>query len=411
MRMALGTIRQHKMRSFLTVLGVIIGTTTVIAVGSIIAGLNQSVVESIQSFGTETAFVSRLPSGPRFGRLTREERLRKHLTLEDAQALLESCPDIRNVAPSIFPVFPTGPTFNTARYRGEEVVGLDYRGTTPAFFSVYGNAAIKEGRFFSEAENQHKLDVIVIGEDVARALFGRLSPVGKILQVDGHSFQALGVLERPRGGFAGSPGGEDRRAVIPYWTFRKIFPLAKEHGIRFEARPGRLERAVDQARGVLRQRRRVPFDKPDDFSIATADQLVEQFHQITGAVALVMVVLSSIGLIVGGIGVMNIMLVSVTERTREIGVRKAVGARRRDIVWQFLLEAMTLTASGGLVGIAVGVVLSAIIRRLVPSLPSTVPLWSVAAGLVVSTGVGLFFGLWPAVKASRLDPVVALRYE
>jgi len=410
MGMALGTIREHKLRSFLTVLGVIIGTTTVIAVGSIIAGLNENVIESIQSFGTNTAFVSRLPSGPRFGRLTREERMRKHLTLEDAQVLVEACPDIINAAPSIFPNFESGIFGLIARYKNEEVVGLDYRGTTPAFFTVYGNASIKEGRYFTEAENEHKLDVIVIGEDLARALFSKLSAVGKPIQINGHSFEVLGVLDRPRGTFTGI-GGEDRRAVIPYWTFRKVYPNAKEHGIRFEAREGRLDRAVDQARGLLRQRRSVPFNKPDDFSIATADSLVEQFHAITGAVALVMVVLSSIGLMVGGIGVMNIMLVSVTERTREIGVRKALGARRLDIVWQFLLEAMTLTAGGGLVGIAVGVAISAVIRWLVPSLPSTVPLWSVAAGLAVSTSVGLFFGLWPAVKASRMDPVVALRYE
>jgi putative ABC transport system permease protein len=411
LEMALATIREHKLRSFLTVLGVIIGTTTVIAVGSIIAGLNESVVETIQSFGTNTAFASRLPTGPRFGRLSREERLRKYLTPEDAQALLESCPDIVNVAPSIFPSFEGGGYFSlTARYKGEEVVGLDYRGTMPAFFTVYGNASIKEGRYFTEAENEHKLDVIVVGEDLARALFSKLSGVGKTIQVAGHSFEVIGVMDRPRGGFAGA-GGEDRRAVIPYATFRKIHPNAKEIGVRFEAREGRVNQAVDQARGVLRQRRHVPYDKPDDFSIATADGMIEQFHEITGAVALVMVVLSSIGLMVGGIGVMNIMLVSVTERTREIGVRKALGARRVSIVWQFLLEAMTLTAGGGLLGIGLGIAISAVVRWLLPSLPSTVPLWSVVAGLAVSISVGLFFGLWPAVKASRMDPVVALRYE
>ncbi len=408
MSMALGTIREHKLRSFLTVLGVIIGTTTVIAVGSIITGLDRTVIEMIQSFGTNTAFVSRLPVGPRFSRLTREERLRKYLSLEDAWAILEKCPHVQNVAPSLF--LSQDNFLLTARHKSEEIVGLDYRGTFPAFISVYGNATLKEGRFFTDTENEHRLNVIVVGEDVARAFFGTRSALGKDVQVNGHTYEIVGVLERPHGGFSG-PGGEDRRAIVPYWTFRKIYPNAREHGIRFEATPGRLDRAVDEVRSVLRQRRRVPFDKPDDFAIATSDQIIEQFHAITGAVALVMVILSSIGLMVGGIGVMNIMLVSVTERTREIGVRKALGARRSDIVWQFLLEAMTMTACGGVAGIGTGALLSIVIRRLAPSLPADVPLWSIGAGLTVSVSVGLFFGLWPAVKASRLDPVEALRYE
>ncbi len=402
--MALGTIRAHKLRSFLTVLGVIIGTATVIAVGSIIAGLNTTVIEDIQSTGTNTAMITRLPQGPHFSRFTREERMRKNFILEDALALKESCPAVKNVTTSIFP----NRGFTTAKYKSDTVVGLDYRGATPEYFSVYANVALESGRFFTEAENEHRVDVIVIGHDLAGALYGRTDPVGKSIQMDGHTFEIIGVLQRP---MAQPPGSEDRRAVVPYWTFRKINPSAQEHLIRLEAYPDRLDEAVDQVRTVLRQRRRVPYDKPDDFSIATADQMIERFHQITGVVFLVMVVLSSIGLLVGGIGVMNIMLVSVTERTREIGVRKALGARRRDIVWQFLLEAITLTASGGLAGIFLGVTLSFTVRALVPNLPSTVPLWSVAAGLGVSVGVGLFFGIWPAVKASRLDPVVALRYE
>ena len=177
------------------------------------------------------------------------------------------------------------------------------------------------------------------------------------------------------------------------------------------AYPGKVPQAIDEARDVLRRRRKVPFRKPDDFSYITSDQLIEQFHQITGAVALALVVISSIGLLVGGIGVMNIMLVSVTERTREIGVRKAIGARRRDVVQQFLVEAMTLTGAGGIVGIVLGWVISVLIRTLAPSLPTSVPLWAFVTGFLVSVSVGLFFGMWPAVKAARLDPVVALRYE
>jgi putative ABC transport system permease protein len=333
--------------------------------------------------------------------------MRKYFSLEDALAIKETCPAVANVAVSAFP----GRGFATAKFRNETMVGLDFRGTTPEYASVYGNAAMEAGRFFTESENQHRADVIVAGHDLAKSLFGALNPVGTELQINGHSFEVVGVLERPSGGFVMGPGGEDRRAIIPYWTLRKLYPGIQDHFIRVEARTNEVNQAVDQIRSLLRQRRRVPFEKPDDFSLSTSDQAIEQFHQITGMVALVMVVLSSIGLLVGGIGVMNIMLVSVTERTREIGIRKALGARRRDITMQFLLEAMTLTASGGLIGILIGALLSFTIRALVPSLPTTVPLWTIAAGLTVSLSVGLFFGLWPAMKAARLDPVVALRYE
>jgi len=199
--------------------------------------------------------------------------------------------------------------------------------------------------------------------------------------------------------------------MIPYWTFKKLYPDAKDNFINALAYRGRLDDAVDEVRGLLRRRRHVKSSEPDNFGIATAESLITQFREIIGTVALVMVVISSIGLLVGGIGVMNIMLVSVTERTREIGIRKAIGARRRDIIWQFLLEAMTLTGAGGVMGILAGWFLSLAIRTLVPSLPSTVPLWSVITGVVVSVSIGLFFGMWPAVKASRLDPIVALRYE
>ena len=249
---------------------------------------------------------------------------------------------------------------------------------------------------------------MVIGENVASTLYPPGESVGRELLVDGSPFDVIGVVEKPKGGLGSND--EDRRVIIPYYTFRKIYPAAYEHNIRIQARPGLLDQAVDQAREVLRRRRNVGYDKPDNFSIQTSQQAVEQFHQIVGMVALAMIVLSSIGLLIGGVGVMNIMLVSVTERTREIGVRKAIGARRRDITWQFLLEAMTLTGMGGLLGILLsgGVVAG---LRSWTEMKATVPLWSVFAGLAVSISIGLIFGVWPAVKAARLDPVEALRYE
>ena len=219
----------------------------------------------------------------------------------------------------------------------------------------------------------------------------------------------MGTLDKFKGFVGDNP--DDRDVMVPYWTFKKLHPDARDNFINVLAYRGRLNDAEDEVRGLLRRRRHVKPSEPDNFGIATAESLITQFREIIGTVALVMVVISSVGLLVGGIGVMNIMLVSVTERTREIGVRKAIGARRSDITWQFLLEAMTLTASGGVIGILVGWLLSLAIRTFVPSLPSTVPLWSVVTGFAVATSIGLFFGMWPALKAARLDPIVALRHE
>src|SRR5258706_2933508 len=249
--MALGTIRAHKLRSFLTVLGVIIGTTTVIAVGSIIAGFNANVTDSLLSYGANTIGVSRLPQGGHFGRMTREERMRKHFFLDDAMAIRDSCPSVSNVTASLFP----NVGFGTAKFRSETQVGLDFRGATPDYFSVYGNATLESGRAFSETENQHRVDVLAIGHDLAKALYVTLDPVGQSLEVDGHTFLVVGLMERPKGMVMG-PGGEDRRVVIPYWTMRKLYPSAQEHFIRVEAKTGEIDKAVDQVRALLRQRRR-----------------------------------------------------------------------------------------------------------------------------------------------------------
>jgi putative ABC transport system permease protein len=251
--------------------------------------------------------------------------------------------------------------------------------------------------------------VAVIGADVVQRLFEGEDPIGKEIQVDGHSFQVVGTLDK-RKAFLGD-NGNDRVVYVPYFTYKKLYPKAKENFIAALAFPGRLDQAKDEVTGLLRRLRNDKPSDPNSFGIATADSIVSQFRDIMGMIVLVTVVISSIGLLVGGIGVMNIMLVSVTERTREIGVRKAIGARRSDITWQFLLEAMTLTGAGGVLGILSGVTLSFLIRTLIPSLPSTVPAWAVVLGFVASVSIGLFFGLWPAMKASRLDPIVALHYE
>jgi ABC-type antimicrobial peptide transport system permease subunit len=258
-------------------------------------------------------------------------------------------------------------------------------------------------------EDVHRRDVAVVGNGVRERFFGQEDPIGKTILVDGHSLEIVGTLTKFKS-FLGDDQN-DKAILMPYASFKKMYPEAKDHFLCVLAADGKMDQAKDEVTELLRRRRKVKVADPDNFGISSAESLIGQFRDVIGSVALVMVVVSSIGLLVGGIGVMNIMLVSVTERTREIGVRKAIGARRRDIVWQFLLEAMTLTSAGGVIGIAIGWLLSLTIRTLVPSLPSTVPLWAAVTGFGVATSVGLFFGIWPAVKAARLDPITALRYE
>jgi putative ABC transport system permease protein len=403
--LALSTVREHKMRSFLTVLGVIIGTGTIIGVGSIIAGLDGAITNVLRSFGTNTAVVFKFPF---LSAVTDEEVRRKSLTYEDAVAIAERCPSVQHVSPYLFPnTFGTGPQINIARYKGQELYQPDIGGTEESYVAG-GSAEMSEGRFFTDAENQHHMPVVSVGADVPRALMNGEDPIGKWIDVNGHKFEIIGVMKRPAASF---PGQNDIRLLLPYFTMKKMFPAARENMLIVVALPGMLPAAIDETRAVMRIQRHVPPNKPDDFSISTSEQMVEQFHSVTAMVALVMVVLSSIGLLVGGIGVMNIMLVSVTERTREIGIRKAIGARRADIVLQFLTEAVVLTGLGGLIGMTFGWMISLLCRLVFPSLPTAVPLWAAVLGVVVSVAIGLFFGIWPANKAARLDPVVALRYE
>ena len=406
--LALDTLRTHKFRSFLTVLGVLIGTTTVIAVTSLIAGLDHQLVEVAEQFGTRTLWVYKLQMGaPRA--LTREERLRKPLSYEDAMAIKEQLSAVTTVSVELFREmgdFGLPPV--TARYRGQEMHDALFVGVTAEHLRLI-NATLGLGRFFTEADDLHRRDVAVIGNSVRERFFANVDPIGKTFLVDGHSLEVIGTLTKFKS-FLGDDQN-DKAILSPYNTFKKAYPEAKDHFIAVLVEPGKMEQAKDEVTELLRRRRKVRPADPENFGISSAEALIGQFREIISSVALVMVVISSIGLLVGGIGVMNIMLVSVTERTREIGVRKAIGARRSDIIWQFLLEAMTLTASGGIIGILVGWLLSVAVRTFVPSIPSTVPMWAVVAGFSMATSLGLFFGIWPAVKASRLDPIAALRHE
>ena len=334
-----------------------------------------------------------------------EERLRKPLTLEDAIALKEGCPAIKNVT-----VFLTWWEQNhTVRTKAGEVTAIDFRGVQPNFGQVYANAAVLSGRFISEGDDLHSEKVVMLGENVAPVLF----PEGFASRqrcddrrlVD---FMVIGVVEKPKGGFG--MGDEDRRVLIPYNTFHKVYPGAYENQIRFQAYPNMLDQAVDQATEILRRRRNVAYNAKDSFvdSHRAAGSGAVSQHRGHGGAGRGGAQLR--GLLIGGVGVMNIMLVSVTERTREIGIRKAIGAKSKDITWQFLLEAMTLTGAGGIIALVLvnGLVL---LVRMTLEWHGSVPVWAAVAGFVVSVSVGLFFGVWPAMKASKLDPVEALRYE
>ena len=405
LKQAMDTLRAHKLRSFLTVFGVVLGVSVIMLVAALITGFDQQVQESIKQYGADTAFISRFDQGPHGGgRRPKEERERKPLTLEDGEAIKQLCPAVKDL--TVFVIWWEQP--HSVRTKDGEVTAIDFRGVQPNFGLVYANAATLDGRFISEGDNLHREKVVMLGENAAPVLFPNVSPVGKDVMIDGSAFRVIGVVEKPKGMFG--QDDEDRRVLIPYNTFRKIYPGAYEHNIRLQAYPNMLDQAVDQATEVLRRRRNVPYDGKNSFSIQTSQQIVDEFHSILGMVALATFVLSGIGLLIGGVGVMNIMLVSVTGRTREIGIRKAIGAKSADITWQFLLEAMALTGVGGVLALILvnGLVL---LVRFSLKWPGSVPVWAAATGIVVSVCVGLVFGVWPAMKAARLDPVEALRYE
>ncbi|HEY6306760.1 MAG TPA: ABC transporter permease [Candidatus Angelobacter sp.] len=406
MKMALDTIRTHKVRSFLTVLGVVIGVSVAILVSSVLLGVQKNIQDSLNEFGIDNLFILRLNPGIHFGRLSPEERMRKTLTLEDAMAIKDELPAVKDVLAEIMPRFAEGPPVaRTARNKNHELSSIIFRGETASYADVV-NGHMKEGRFFTDLEDQHREDLVVLGFDTEKALFPGEAAEGKELLVDGNLYRVIGVFEKKKSSI-GNEG--DSEVLIPYRTYRKHYPQDDENVIIAQAYPGMKDVAEDQVRGLLRQRRRVPLNQPDNFGISTAEALGNQFADIMAGILKYVVVVASIGLLVGGVGVMNIMLMSVTERTREIGVRKAIGARRRDISFQFITEAMTLTGVGGILGVAFSLIISFLLQLI--HFPSAVPIWAIALALIVSCGVGLFFGIYPAVKAAKLDPVIALRYE
>ena len=408
--MAMDSIFSHKFRSFLTILGIVVGVMTAIVVASILTGMRQSIVSIVEEYGTNNIYAFHLSTG--FGSRSRDERNRKPLTDDDATAILNqstAVQDITCVAPSIGS-FGGGFDDNLV-YEGKNYRWALTDGVQPNYAEMT-NLVIKQGRFITEADNYQRRNVLVIGVNAVEALFPNEQDdvIGKVVRMNGTTWEIIGVIEKRKAGFFGE-NEEDRKVFLPYRTARKAAPQRDELLQIIQAKPGRLNEATEEVEGILRQRRGVKYGEANNFDIKTADNFIAQFDGIIGGVGLAAIAISCLGLLVGGIGVMNIMLVSVTERTKEIGIRKAIGATKSAIVLQFLLEAMTLTFFGGIIGVVLAVGISNLIMILIPSLPAQIPLWAIITGLTVSVGVGLIFGVLPARKAAKLDPIECLRYE
>jgi putative ABC transport system permease protein len=408
-KLALETLRTNKLRSGLTILGIVIGVTTVITISSVINGLNARVSDWVTSMGSNVFWIFHMPVigiNP-----TTEMLTRKKLNLQDALAL-RNLPHVVAVDGEFRHVneqFHVGDV--SVKYNGNKVAGAFLMGSTDQLQSV-SDLAITEGRFWNDAEDQRHAHVCLVGHDTAELLFGSEDPLGKDVNVGPGLFTVIGIVDKRKQPFGSGKNPADNGVYFPLGTFHNLYPEIKDMYIALRYDDQKNKALVEEEiREMLRIRRKVKVEADDNFEIMGPDSLTKLWNQLTGGLVAFMIAVSSVGLMVGGVGVMNIMLVSVTERTREIGVRKAIGATRRDIMTQFTTEAVTLCAVGGLVGIALGAVLTWIVYFLPIGLPAALsPLW-VLTGFGVSCAIGLLFGIYPAWKASTLDPIEALRYE
>lgn len=405
-RLAFDAIRAHKLRSGLTTLGIMIGVLTVIGMLALIDGFNKMVAKQLSSLGTTTLYVQRQ------GLVMSHDdwlkaRGRKNLTIEDAYAVRDNCPSVLRVAPML-------EYMTNVKYQKQEVLGTEITGTTPEFQYI-ANHEIADGRAMSTVDETNKRQVCMIGHTLMEKLFGVQDPLGKEITIGGNRFEVIAVLEK-KGSFLGND--QDNMVIIPISTFQKNFSgqirsRGRFGSVTIAVQPldaDHVEQAKDEITELLRRRRKVPPSKPDDFGIVTADQIMGIFKKITAGVFGLMIGVTLLSLLVGGIGIMNIMLVSVNERIKEIGIRKAIGARKKDIMQQFIIEAVTLSTVGGVVGMLLGFIIAGLIS-LTLKLPSTVSWWSVLLGFGFSAAVGIFFGWYPAQRAAELDPIEALRYE
>ncbi len=407
-RLALDTIRAHKMRSGLTTLGILIGVLAVIVMMSMIDGLNRMVTRELASIGSTTLYVQKNTWGPQDMEQWLKAQRRKNITLQDAYAIRDQCPSVRRIAPNLH-------LGSSVKYQREEVLGVHVNGTTPEDM-VIGDYEVEAGRPMSQFDVDHRRAVCLIGPTIAEKLFGGRDPLGREVTVLGKRLEVIAVLKK-QGVFLGND--KDSYLVVPITAFMKLFTgEVRERGVpgnsvQVVVQPldaDHVESARDEITELLRRRRRVPPSQPDDFSINSADQLMAVYRTVTNGIFGLMIGVAVLSLLVGGIGIMNIMLVSVRERTREIGIRKAIGARKRDIMGQFLVEAVVLSMTGGLAGMVLGFVVAALVALAI-HLPATVTWWSVLLGAGFSTSVGIFFGWYPARRAAEMDPIEALRYE
>lgn len=410
-RFAFRALLANRLRAALTTLGIVIGVATVIIMVAIVQGFETAVVGSATSFGATLVQFQKFE--PRFGHGRERpeyERNRRDLTLADALAIKELSPSIAAVSPERY-LFTFGGQEVAVKAEGRVANGTSIAGVYPDYM-VANNHFVADGRFITDADVLHATSVVVIGNDVVQALFPQHDPIGRHLDIGNHRYVVIGVFERKGSAFGGS---NDSFAMIPLSSFDQQFPHVKNGGgdtihiATVPRKPEWVSRAVDEGTAVLRMRRGLKPGDPDDFAVYTPDKLLAQTESLRNGIAGVILFIASTALIVGGVGVMNVMLVAVTERTREIGTRMALGARRRDIIIQFLTESATLTGMGGAIGIAIALGVVVIVRQI--GMPAVAAPWAVALGLGVSIAIGLFFGLYPAIKAARLAPIEALRYE
>ncbi len=408
-RMALETLRANKLRSGLTILGIVIGVATVITLSSFINGLNRNIGNLVASFGTDVYWVFRFPVIA--VKPTAEMLARKQLTMGDAEALAK-LPHVTAVAPQLrYEDYSLGLGNVAVKYKNRQVQHTILEGNTVTEPEV-DTVNIPVGRYFSQYEQDQHSDVVVLGHDTADQLFRGEDPLGKEVEIDGDEFRVIGVMEKRKTAFGGGKNPEDNSAYFPIGTFHKIHPEIKDYWITVKYDDPKYATAVyDEIEQTLRIQRKERFNQDDNFAIFSPDTITRLWNQLTSGIFIFMIGVASVGLMVGGVGVMNIMLVSVTERTREIGVRKAIGATRRNILLQFTIEAITLCAVGGMIGVLVGSLLTLIVRLAVPDIPAFVSTFWAITGFTVSCAIGLIFGIYPAWKAANLDPIDALRYE